>query len=162
VVGANPPRQVLAAAEQAGGINVTGYVENPDPIQVKAGAVVVPLRAGGGMRVKILNAMAQGIPVVTTSLGCEGIHVDSGRHLLIADTPEEFAQATLRLLADRRLANELGQNARHLIRKEYDTRVACILLNNIYLRARCSETEMPVLVGARADVLNHAQGVWGK
>lgn len=136
VVGANPPHEILAAAEAGGGINVTGYVEDPTPIQKKAGAVVVPLRAGGGMRVKILNAMAQGIPVVTTTLGCEGIRVEPGRHLLIADTPQDFARETLRLLDDHELANELGQNARQLIQSKYDLRVAFSLLESLYLSAR--------------------------
>ncbi len=154
IVGANPPPEILAAAEVNGGINVTGYVENPISIQKNAGAMVVPLRAGGGMRVKILNAMAQGIPVITTSLGCEGIRVESGRHLLIADTPQEFARATLRLIDDRRLANELGQNARQLIRKKYDLRVAFHLLNNVYLSANCSRNAKLSMAGNRPGNLN--------
>ena len=161
IVGANPPREVLTAAEVNGGINVTGYVENPIPIQKNAGAVVVPLRAGGGMRVKILNAMAQGIPVVTTSLGCEGIRVESGRHLLIADTPQEFARATLRLLEDHRLANELGQNARQLIRRKYDLRVAFNLLNNVYLSANCSRNAKLSMADNHSGNLNETQHVWG-
>jgi glycosyltransferase involved in cell wall biosynthesis len=161
IVGANPPREILSAAEINGGINVTGYLENPIPIQKNAGAVVVPLRAGGGMRVKILNAMAQGIPVVTTSLGCEGIRVESGRHLLIADTPQEFARATLSLLDDRRLAIELGRNARQLIQKKYDLRVAFSLLNNVYLNANCSRNAKLSITGKRPGNLNETQNVWG-
>jgi glycosyltransferase involved in cell wall biosynthesis len=160
IVGANPPREILAAAEVNGGINVTGYVENPIPIQKNAGAMVVPLRAGGGMRVKILNAMAQGIPVVTTSLGCEGIRVESGRHLLIADTPQEFARATLRLLDDRKLSNELRQNARQLIQKKYDLHVAFNLLNNVYLSANCSRNAKLLMAGNRSGNHNGTQHVW--
>lgn len=136
VVGANPPREILTAAQADGRINVTGYVNDPTSIQAKAGAMVVPLRAGGGMRVKILNAMAQGIPVVTTTLGCEGIQVEPDRHLLIADTPQDFARETLRLLDDRKLADELGHNARQLIQNKYDLRVAFSLLESLYLNAR--------------------------
>ncbi len=133
VVGANPPHQLLAAADVDRGINVTGYVEDPTTIQKKAGVVVVPLRAGGGMRVKILTAMAQGIPVVSTSLGCEGIRVEAGRHILIAETPQDFANAVLRVLADRDFANQLGINARRLIQANYDTQVAGKLLDDVYL-----------------------------
>ena len=56
--------------------------------------MIVPLRAGGGMRVKILNALAQGLPMVSTTVGCEGIHVRNNYDILVADTPQEFAQQT--------------------------------------------------------------------
>ena len=68
----------MALNEAGLGINVTGYVEDPTPCQQQAGVMVVPLLAGGGMRVKILNALAEGIPVVSTTLGCEGIQVTPG------------------------------------------------------------------------------------
>ena len=87
------------------------------------------------MRVKILNAMAQGLPIVTTTLGCEGIAVEHGRHLLIADTPEHFAQATLSLLRDNKLANELGHNGRQLIQSTYDYRAACLPIEQLYQQA---------------------------
>ena len=83
----------------------------------------MPLRAGGGMRVKILTALAQGLPVVSTSLGCTGLAVESGQHLLIADTAEDFAQAALRVLGDRQLASQLARNGRVLVETRYDYRV---------------------------------------
>jgi hypothetical protein len=94
--------------------------------------MVVPLRAGGGMRVKILNAMAQTLPIVTTTLGCEGIAVESGKHVLIADQPEAFARATLTLLGDRARSDELGRNGRALIDSTYDYRAACQPLEIVY------------------------------
>jgi glycosyltransferase involved in cell wall biosynthesis len=114
------------------GINVAGYVSDPSPYLEQTGVMVVPLRAGGGMRVKILNALAQGLPIVSTKLGCEGIAVEAGCHLLIADTPEEFAQATMRLLENRKLADELGRNGRQLIQTTYDYRRACRPLDRLY------------------------------
>ena len=84
------------------------------------------------MRVKILEALAQGLPTVSTTLGCEGIAVEHGRHLLIADTPQDFAQATLRLLRDRALADELGCNGRRLAETRYDYRAACLPLQQVY------------------------------
>jgi len=85
------------------------------------------------MRVKILNALAQELPLVSTTIGCEGIRVESGRHLLIADTPEAFAEATLCLLENRSLANEVGHNGRILVQSTYDYRVACRPLDHIYM-----------------------------
>src|SRR5262249_6145485 len=101
VIGARPPRAIRALTQPGRDVQVTGYVADPTAHLQRAGAVVVPVRAGSGMRVKILTALAQGLPVVSTSVGCEGIAVRSGEHLLIADDPADFAAATLLLLADR-------------------------------------------------------------
>jgi glycosyltransferase involved in cell wall biosynthesis len=84
------------------------------------------------MRVKILNALAQGLPVVSTQIGCEGIAVKSGKHLMIADTPEAFARATLCLLENRNLSERLARNGRQLIKSTYDYRVACRPLDQVY------------------------------
>ncbi|MBI3243386.1 MAG: glycosyltransferase [Chloroflexi bacterium] len=132
VVGARPPQEIVELGKNGSGINVTGYVDDPTPYLQKAGAMVVPLRSGGGMRVKILNALSQGLPIVTTTLGCEGIAVEPGKHVLVADTPEAFAQATLRLLEDKALAAELGRNGRQLIQSTYDYRAACRPLDAVY------------------------------
>jgi polysaccharide biosynthesis protein PslH len=131
VVGARPPEQVKALGEQDGSIHITGYVQDPSEYYRRAGVMVVPLRAGGGMRVKILNALAQGMPVVTTTLGCEGIAVQNGRHVLIADRPADFADAVMRLLNDPAYAAQLGRNGRQLIETTYDYRLACRPLDGI-------------------------------
>jgi glycosyltransferase involved in cell wall biosynthesis len=135
VVGARPPPEIMAYGGSGSGVNVAGYVVDPTPYYEATGVMVVPLRAGGGMRVKILNALAQGLPIVSTTLGCEGIAVEPGRHLLVADTPEDFARATLRLLEDTELANELGHNGRQLVQSTYDFRVACQPLETLYRQA---------------------------
>jgi glycosyltransferase involved in cell wall biosynthesis len=132
VVGARPPQSLIDVSKQDPRINVTGYVDDPTPFLQQAGVMVVPLRAGGGMRVKILNAMAQALPIVTTTLGCEGIAVESGKHVLIADQPEDFARATLALLRDRATSDELGRNGRALIDSTYDYRAACQPLETVY------------------------------
>jgi glycosyltransferase involved in cell wall biosynthesis len=132
VVGARPPQELIDLGASDGRINVTGYVENPEPYLQRAGAMIVPLRAGGGMRVKILNAMAQALPIVTTTLGCEGIAVEPGRHVLVADTPDEFARSTLNLLQDRVRADGLGHNGRALVDALYDYRAACKPLEGVY------------------------------
>ena len=136
VVGARPPQDLISLGGNGSGVNVTGYVADATPYLEQAGVMVVPVRAGGGMRVKILNALAQGLPMVSTTIGCEGIAVQDGRHLLIADTPEEFAQATLRLLNDKSLADELGRNGRRLVQSIYDYRAACRPLDLVYYGTR--------------------------
>lgn len=135
VIGARPPRGVVALSRNASGINVTGYVEDVSSYLEKAGVFIVPLRAGGGMRVKILNALAQGLPVVSTSIGCQGIAVESGRHLLIADSARAFADETVRVLDDHTLAATLGSNGRQLVKAHYDYRVVCPQALDLYRRA---------------------------
>jgi glycosyltransferase involved in cell wall biosynthesis len=132
IVGARPPQEIVALGRDSIGINVTGYVADPTPYLQRSALMVVPLRAGGGMRVKILNAMAQGIPIVSTTLGCEGIEVVPGENILIADTPVDFAAAVLRLLEDPAQAACLGAAGRRLIEQTYDYRVACQPLEEIY------------------------------
>ena len=83
-----------------------------------------PILQGGGTRLKILEAMALGTPVVATSKGAEGLDVEDGRHLLIADTPDEFAQAVIRLLQSPELRTSLGRNGRQLVAERYDWPVA--------------------------------------
>jgi glycosyltransferase involved in cell wall biosynthesis len=141
VVGAKPPPEIIAYSSNSSGVNVTGYVMDPTAYYEATGVMVVPLRAGGGMRVKILTALAQGLPIVSTTLGCEGIDVEPGKHLLVADTPEAFAQATLELLEDRSLANELGSNGRRLIQSTYDYRAACRPLETLYQQAASVKRE---------------------
>jgi glycosyltransferase involved in cell wall biosynthesis len=136
VVGARPPQQVMALSQNEGGINVTGYVDDLDPYLAQTGVFVVPLRAGGGMRVKILNALAQGLPIVSTTLGCEGIEVTHQRDILIADAPSDFANAVLRVLEDPSLADRLSNNGRRLAETVYDYRIACRPLEKILRRAK--------------------------
>lgn len=81
---------------------------------------VVPLRVGGGTRIKILHAMAMGLPVVSTPLGCEGLEAEDGEQLLIRATPEAFAQAVLALDGDRELRQKLRAAGRSLVESRYD------------------------------------------
>jgi glycosyltransferase involved in cell wall biosynthesis len=132
IIGAKPPQEILYLGEVDPLINVTGYVEDTTPYQEKTGVLIVPVRAGGGMRVKILNALSQALPMVTTTIGCEGIAVEHGKHLLIADTPQEFAEAVIRLLDDRDAGQRLAQNGRLLIQEQYDYRKVCAALEPAY------------------------------
>lgn len=102
-----------------GGVEFHENVPDVLPYFGKADVLVVPLRYGAGTRIKILEAMATGLPVVTTSRGCEGIHVKHAEHLMIADSPSDFASAVQRLLKDINLKNSITQNARSLVEEKY-------------------------------------------
>jgi glycosyltransferase involved in cell wall biosynthesis len=97
--------------EREPGVSVSGFVPRMEDELARADIVVVPLRSGGGTRVKILEAFAHRIPVVSTTIGAEGLGVRSDRELLLADTPQAFADACVRLLADRALREALVTNA---------------------------------------------------
>jgi glycosyltransferase involved in cell wall biosynthesis len=131
VIGAGPPRHIRRLAGTGTGVTVHGYVENPDPYLARTAVAVVPLLAGGGVRVKILELLARGLPVVSTRIGCEGLTLQHERHLLIADEPQRFAEAVLRLLKDRHLSRSLGRNGRAAVEQLYDYRIACQPLKDI-------------------------------
>jgi polysaccharide biosynthesis protein PslH len=115
---------VAAAAALRGvpGVTLTGYVDDVSPHFAASRALVVPLRAGSGMRVKILDAFARGVPVVSTPTGHEGIDVEPGVHVLSAADAASFAGQALRLLADDHLAEGLSRAARRLVETRYDVR----------------------------------------
>jgi sugar transferase (PEP-CTERM/EpsH1 system associated) len=132
IVGSRPPRRISQLAVPGSGIVVTGYVEHLDPILDESGVLVVPVRVGSGIRVKILEAFARGIPVVSTSIGVEGIAARHQEHLLVADTPRDFADGVVRLLRDRSEAMRLARAARALVESRYDWRTGLAELDEIY------------------------------
>ncbi len=132
IVGARPPRKLYRIARALKHIQVHGYVADIVPFWTQASALAVPILSGGGVRVKILEAMAMGVPVISTTVGCEGLDVQSGKHLLVADTPEKFAQACATVLQDTALAQSLAHNARQLILDRYDAKIALKVLDRVY------------------------------
>jgi sugar transferase (PEP-CTERM/EpsH1 system associated) len=118
IVGAQPAKPILALREQ--GITVTGTVDDVRPFYQSALTSVVPLRVGGGTRLKVLEAMAAGTPVVSTTLGAEGLAVTLGKDILIADTPQAMADAVVALQAESPQWQELAANARRLVQMRYD------------------------------------------
>lgn len=132
VVGARPDPAILAQAERDSSIDVTGYVQDTTPLLRDSAVFVVPLRSGGGMRVKILEAWARGMAVVSTRIGCEGIEVRNGENILLADTPEEFARAALRLVCDPALAREVGAAGRRWVESHYNWRVRYAEFSEVY------------------------------
>ena len=130
LVGREPTPEVLELADDH--IHVTGQVTDIKEYYEKASISIVPLRAGGGTRLKILEAMALGKPVVSTSIGCEGLDVVHGRHLLVADTPQEFAQAIIDLFTNQELAQSISLEARKLVVEQYEWRMITENLVNIF------------------------------
>ena len=104
-------------------INLTGYVEDARPLIASSWLSLVPIFSGAGTRLKILEAFALRTPVVATSKGAEGLDVTSDMHLLIADTQEDFAEQTIRLLRDEELRKRLVANAFQLVQDKYDSAV---------------------------------------
>ncbi len=101
IVGKNPPADFIQmAAENPGRITVTGYVPELKPQLEQAALMVIPVRAGSGMRVRILEALAQAMPLVTTTIGLEGIDAQPGEEVLVADTAQDFAAEVIRLMDD--------------------------------------------------------------
>lgn len=129
VIGKNPP-----AGLEGEGIEVTGYVVDPMPYLTETAAFIVPLHAGGGMRVKILDAWSWGLPVISTTIGAEGIETEPDKNILIADTAEAFAQAVIRSLKDPVLAQHLGQNGRQTILQKYNWQVIYSAWDEVYDR----------------------------
>jgi glycosyltransferase involved in cell wall biosynthesis len=107
---------------QGNGVEVLGMVDDVGPYIDRASAVVVPLRIGGGTRLKIVEAMSKGKPVISTRLGAEGLDVVHDEHLLLADTPDNFAHEVARVLGDPSLAVRLGRAGRQLMEDKYSWR----------------------------------------
>jgi glycosyltransferase involved in cell wall biosynthesis len=118
-VGQDPPEELLRLQDRDASIEVPGFVDDIRPWVARAAVYVVPLRVGGGTRLKVVDAMAQGKAIVSTSVGCEGIRVSHGRDILIADQPALFAEQILALLRDEGRRRRLGDAARSLAEAEY-------------------------------------------
>jgi glycosyltransferase involved in cell wall biosynthesis len=118
VVGRNPSARLLAAVQRTG-IVVTGTVDDVRPFMADAAVYVVPLRAGGGTRLKIFEALAMGKAVVSTTVGAEGLAVTHGHNIVIADDPDAFARSVIELLRDPAKRGALGRAGRQLVETRY-------------------------------------------
>lgn len=125
VVGRAPPASLVERARRFGPAwNFTGFVDDVRPYLQGAAVSVIPLRVGGGTRLKVYEAMAMGSPVVSTTLGVEGLPVTPGEHFLQADDPEAFAGAVVGLLRDPARRNSLSAAARELVESRFSYRAA--------------------------------------
>lgn len=133
VVGKNPPASLVQ--RNLTGVSFTGFVDDVRDHARDAQAFVIPLRVGGGTRIKAFEAMAMGLPVVSTSIGIEGLDVDDGTHFLRADGAQALADATLKLIADGDLRLKLSRAARALVEERFGHRVAADVFGRILVEA---------------------------
>jgi glycosyltransferase involved in cell wall biosynthesis len=138
-IGKNPPAEILRIP----GVVAPGYVEEVESYFQSSRVFVVPIRAGGGMRVKILNAWDQGLPIVSTTIGAEGIECESGKNVLIADDPEGFASAILKILQDKDCAHSLRVAGRAAVQEHYDWKQIYTAWDQVYQAATAPASEGP-------------------
>lgn len=129
----------LPPAVQRPGVALTGWLSDDglEALYRRSRACVVPVLSGTGTRIKILEALARGVPVVSTSKGAEGLAVVGGEHLLIADDPRAFANAALRLLRNADFAERLGARGREFVRQRHDWAVRGEELRDLVRRTLC-------------------------
>jgi polysaccharide biosynthesis protein PslH len=143
VIGAQPAPEILAQA--GSGVTIVGPVDDLRPHLAAASVIVVPLRLGSGTRLKILEAWAMARPVVSTSLGAEGLDAMPGQDLMIGDNPADFANAVLRVLGEPRLADELGRAGRALVSERYSWRGAAQALEAFFRQVLARRDAAPPL-----------------
>ena len=119
IVGKNPPLEVQRLATTLSDVTVTGTVPDVRSYLMRSSVAIAPIQAGGGTRLKILEALAAQKATVSTTIGCEGLAVIPGKHLLVADEPEAFVQAVVTLLRNPYMRKVLGSAGRALIEAEY-------------------------------------------
>jgi polysaccharide biosynthesis protein PslH len=119
IVGGSPPPDIRAFGEIPG-VTVTGFVSDVRDYMVHAAALVVPLRSGGGTRLKILEGLSFGVPTISTSVGAEGLGLVDGEHILLGDDPRSFADAVISVLGDPDLRHRLRTAGRRFVEQHYD------------------------------------------
>lgn len=138
VVGNAPTDEIKSLASDD--VVIKGGVPDLRPYYAESAVCVIPLRIGSGTRLKLLEALACGVPVVTTPVGAEGLNLENGNHCLIADSAAEFASGMIKLLENRELRMKLSQNGRRLVESKYDWDIIAVQQDELY----------PLLLGERA------------
>jgi glycosyltransferase involved in cell wall biosynthesis len=126
---AGSPPPFLARGAPPPRVKVLGYVADLEQVYRAAAVFIVPLFVGGGVRLKILHALARGLAVVSTTAGCEGLGLEDGTHVLVADAPEQFSRAILAVLSDRDLRQRLGAAGRAHVRARFQPEARCAALH---------------------------------
>jgi sugar transferase (PEP-CTERM/EpsH1 system associated) len=142
LVGRSPSARIHAFAESGKGVQVTGRVQDIRPFVHDAEVYVVPLRIGGGTRLKIFEAMAMGKAVVSTSIGAEGLPVEHGKNILLADGAEEFATSVVELLKDSAGRRGLGERARQMVLEDHSWESSAARFKAV-LTGLCARTPEP-------------------
>lgn len=136
VAGRGAPPDLARVARRTPGVDLAGPFEDPEPLYRRARAFVEVARGGSGTRVKVLNALARGLPVVTTPDGAEGLDIRSGEHALVGSTPREISDALVRVMTDDTKWTALSENGRRLIRELYVPEVAYRGLDEVFAADR--------------------------
>ena len=132
VIGKQPDTPVAQEIAKHPNVKLAGLVEDIRPDVDAAAAYIVPLRIGGGTRLKILDALSMSKAIISTSVGCEGLDVEDGKTIVIADTPDAFVQAIVKVLADPAWADTIGQQGRQLVESRYDWAAVAKTLMAVY------------------------------
>lgn len=132
VIGKQPPPELHSLGIPVQNLEVTGYVANPAPYLAETAAFIVPLLAGGGMRVKIIDGWSWGLPIVSTRVGAEGVEAAHGANMLLADDPAAFARAVADLLTDPALNEKIAQGGRRTVLERYNWKVVYRRWDSIY------------------------------
>ncbi len=155
IVGMQPPKELRARASDR--VVITGFVDDVRPYLSRASLYVVPLRMGSGTRLKILEAMSMRVPIVTTSIGCEGIAVTHGESLFIEDDPACFAERAIQILRDGELRRRLVSKGYELVRTRYDWSIIGQSVDIAY-RHILHDRQKGERGGKAAEYLNLLQG----
>lgn len=135
LLGKDPPPEILAYSnDPTTSVTATGLVDDTRPYLTKATVFVCPLRSGSGTRFKLMEALACGLPVVSTSIGAEGLNATDGEHILFADSPQGFADAVLRVLGNVQIAQALGQQGREWVVEHHAWDHSAALIAQAYQR----------------------------
>ena len=146
VVGRNAPASLVRQGAALSGVRFTGFVDDVRPHVRGAQVFTIPLRVGGGTRIKAFEAMAMGCPVVSTTLGVEGLDVVEGEHLLQRESAQEQADAIVRLIREPVLAARLSANARQLVEQRFGHLAAAQVFERICLRALQRHGSAPMVI----------------
>jgi glycosyltransferase involved in cell wall biosynthesis len=134
--GASPRLRRLAGKGK--GVELAGEIDDPEPLYKRARVFIEATRSGGGTKVKLLNALARGLPIVASPEAMEGLEVNASEHLLVADKPPTMAAGVVQLLSDAPVWRRLSDNGRKLIQERYTPRIAYKVLDTALGRARAS------------------------
>jgi glycosyltransferase involved in cell wall biosynthesis len=152
IVGRKPSESLKRRFSSIPAVDFIGEVEDIGPYLAQAAVLVVPLRIGGGSRIKILEALAAGKAVVSTSIGAEGLEVRSGKHLLIADRPSEFARCVEELLASKDARARLGEEGRKLVNDRYGWDGIAARLESVWYQMSMKETRAETVCSTQQEV----------
>ncbi len=132
VVGKEADEKIIETGRNDKQLEIIGYAKDIDPYFESANVFIAPLRSGSGIRIKILTALSRGLPVVSTKKGAEGIIQKSGPDLILADKPNDFAKAVIKLMKSKKMALKLSKEGIDFIRKDYNSQKAQKVLEKIY------------------------------